>query len=52
MLVALIFALLIAGAGLAIAGVFILAGLAWSLLAGAVALIAFAILLRRGLAHE
>lgn len=52
MVVAVILALLIVGAGLAVSAVFMLAGLAWSLLAGGVALIAFAILLRQGLSHE
>lgn len=52
MVVAVIVALLIIGAGLAVSAVFMLAGLAWSLLAAAAALMAFAILLRQGLSHE
>ena len=40
---------LLAGCGLAIAGIYLLAGLGWSLIAGAAPLLLFAFLLLRGL---
>ena len=46
--VVLIFLLLSAAAGLAVAAVFLLAGLPWAMLTGAASLIAFALVLRRG----
>lgn len=53
MVVVLIVALLLTGAGLAVAAAFLFGGLPWALVAGAVAAIAFALALRTGLApHE
>ena len=40
---------LLAGMGLVIAGVYLLAGLGWSLIAGAVPLLALAFVIQRGL---
>lgn len=48
-LVIVIIVLLTAAAGLAAAATFMLAGLPWAMLTGAVSLIAFAFVLRRGL---
>lgn len=45
----LVIALLLAAAGLAVAGVYLLLGLPWSLIAAAVILVAFAMLLRTGM---
>lgn len=42
----------LAGSALGVAGVYVLAGLGWSLLAGAVPLLAFAALLTRGIVRE
>jgi hypothetical protein len=53
MVVALIFVLLLAGSGLAVAGVYLLAGMPWALLAGGMVLVAAAFGLRAGLPpHE
>ena len=42
----------IIGASLAVAGVYVLAGFGWALLAGAVPLIGFAAILTKGLSRE
>lgn len=47
--VLLVVLLLVSAAGLAVAAVHMLAGLAWSMIAGAVVLVAFAALLRMGM---
>lgn len=51
MAIAVIIILLLAGAGLIVAAVFLLAGLAWALAAGGAALVAFALALRKGMAN-
>lgn len=48
----LIVLLLLAAAGLATAGVYLLAGLPWALLTGAAVLVAFAAFLRMGLSVD
>lgn len=44
--------LLVSAAGLAVAAVHMLAGMAWAMIAGAVALVGFAALLRLGMASN
>ncbi len=49
MIAFLVLALALVGVGLAIAGVYLLAGLAWALIAAGAALVGLAELLRRGM---
>jgi len=52
MVITLIVFLVVAGAGLAVAATFMLAGLPWAMLAGGAVLIALAFGLRRGVTNE